>query len=238
MDDLTKPWYTSQTIWAGIGAIGAGLGGAFWSYQHNDINGAAAGMMSAFAGLNAVVGRFRATMPIGPKATIPAAPILPNVPGALAAIGLAGFLLMSIGAPAKAASRPDVLTQISTALSQLAAKGTADIQAADALASAIDPVTKQMKDPIAHACYPAEIQFIQNLPAVPTSSAGLGPVQLFEMKRLAVILVKGGLPSYLVIGCAPLFQDEANIFVKLAAMVGVAVAVPAGGFALPALGGL
>lgn len=177
-----------------------------------------------------------------PTDAAPIGQMLGRAGGAIAlAIGAGMISLLFMGAigsahAATVAKKPDVLTQISTALAQLAAKGTADIQAADALAAAVDPTTGQPADAIGHACYPQAMKFIQSLPKPLTTTAGLGPVQLFEQKRLAVSLVKQGLPSYLVIGCAPLLQDEAVTLTKFLGMLGIAIAIPAsGGLALPAL---
>lgn len=61
----SKPWYTSQAIWGGIAAVGAGLGAAYASYRAGDIAGASAGLMAAFGGAQAIIGRFKATSFIG-----------------------------------------------------------------------------------------------------------------------------------------------------------------------------
>ena len=62
-----KPWFASQTVWGGIAAIGAGMSGAYVAYKSGDVGGASAGLMAAFGGLQAIIGRFRATTVIGPK---------------------------------------------------------------------------------------------------------------------------------------------------------------------------
>lgn len=116
---------------------------------------------------------------------------------------------------------------------KLAAKGTADLEAADALASAIDPDTGKMRDELAHACYPAMIKFIGSIPQ-PDASA-VGPAVIFERGRLARMVIQSGFPNYLKIGCAPLMQDEANLLVRLAAMVGIAITLPPGLLPVPGL---
>lgn len=65
-----KSWIASQTVWGGIAAIGAGLGAAFVAWQGKDMNGVAAGLMAAFGGVQAIVGRIKADTTIGsaPKA--------------------------------------------------------------------------------------------------------------------------------------------------------------------------
>lgn len=138
-------------------------------------------------------------------------------------------------AVAKAAVKIDPGKNLSDALARLAAKGTADLEAADALASAIDPDTNKMVDPVAHACYPAMIKFIGSLPkASDTEPAGVAEV--FERARIARKLVQNGLPDYLKIGCAPLVQDEAIFVTKILALAGIAVGT--GGLAIPAVPGL
>ena len=121
-------------------------------------------------------------------------------------------------------------------LDKLAAKGVADLQAADQLAAAVDPDTQKVNDPIAHACYPALIKFIGSLPKPPAEGTETGPALVFERARMSRKLVQAGLPDYLKIGCAPLVQDEANFLIKVLALVGVTFGT--GGLALPALPGL
>lgn len=99
-----------------------------------------------------------------------------------------------------------------------------DINAADAIAVANN-------DTIAHACYPAEVKFLQSLQGLPKVPAGAGIVTAFEIKRVLGQIVKKGLPDYLVIGCAPLMQDEATIFIKIMGQLGIAISLPAGGLA-------
>jgi hypothetical protein len=60
-----KSWYASQTIWGGVAAIGAGLGGAYASWKMGDMGGMSAGLMAAFGGVQAIIGRFKATATIG-----------------------------------------------------------------------------------------------------------------------------------------------------------------------------
>ena len=76
--DSTKPWYASQAIWGGIGAILGGLGAAYTALKSGNIadavsNGQAAivaimGIISAFGGLQAIIGRVKATSTIGKAA--------------------------------------------------------------------------------------------------------------------------------------------------------------------------
>lgn len=65
-----KPWYASSTIWGGIMAIGSGLGGAYYGYTQKDPLMISAGLTSAYGGLQAIIGRFKATTPIGKPAVV------------------------------------------------------------------------------------------------------------------------------------------------------------------------
>lgn len=84
-----------------------------------------------------------------------------------------------------------------------------------------------VRDPIAHACYPAEVQFLQSLPAFQAPTGKFVLVQLFQKKRDFVAQLKAGLPTYLKLGCAPLLGDEINTLIQSLALVGVKL-LPAG----------
>lgn len=60
-----KAWYTSQAVWGGVAAVGAGLGGAYWGWMNKDPTAISAGLSAAFGGVMAVVGRFKATDVLG-----------------------------------------------------------------------------------------------------------------------------------------------------------------------------
>lgn len=147
--------------------------------------------------------------------------------------------------PAPARSN-DPLSQFMDQLEKVKAENIAavisDIEAADADAgtvvtpaiaanpsatpptAAIDAV---VRDPIAHACYPALIKFLQSTPTFQPASGKLVGFQLFQRKRDFVAQLKAGLPIYLKLGCAPLLGDEVNSFIQIMAMIGVKIA-PAG----------
>jgi hypothetical protein len=118
---------------------------------------------------------------------------------------------------------------------------TADITAADADAATLinpsDPTS--FRDPIAHACYPAEIKFLQSLPVATPPTGKFVLVQLFQKKRDFVAQIKAGLPDYLKLGCAALLGDEIAILTKSLSLIGVSVAanalLPGAGFAIPTL---
>lgn len=144
------------------------------------------------------------------------------------------------------ASPTDSLTKLMTNLSNVTQEVVtgviADIQAADADAGALtnpnDPAS--FRDPIAHACYPAEVKFLQSLPVATPPTGKYVLVQLFQKKRDFVIQLQAGLPAYLKLGCAALLGDEAQIFAKSLALVGVTVAANSllpgsGALALPSL---
>jgi hypothetical protein len=147
------------------------------------------------------------------------------------------MLCLALVAPVHASTKPkaDVAQTLSDAFAKLAAKGTAGLEAADTLASAIDPDTNQMVDPVAHACYPALIKFVGALPK-PSGSIDADVFVVYERARIARLTIQKGLPAYLQIGCAPLVQDEANLLVAILGIAGVAVGT--GGLSLPALPGL
>ena len=73
-----KPWYASQTIWGGLGAIIGGTVAAYSALKTGDIAGVVSNaqqvfvvvssMAAAFGGLQAVIGRFKAVKPIGAAA--------------------------------------------------------------------------------------------------------------------------------------------------------------------------
>jgi hypothetical protein len=94
-----------------------------------------------------------------------------------------------------------------------------------------------VNDPIAHACYPAQIQFLKSLPAASliTTPAPYNIIVLFQRKRDLVHAVQAGLPSYLVIGCAALLGDEAKTFISTMGLVGVKIAAPALTALMPAI---
>lgn len=116
-----------------------------------------------------------------------------------------------------------------------------DFTAADADAASLtnssDPTS--FKDPISHACYPAAIKFLQELPVATPTTGKFILVQLFQKKRDFVAQIQAGIPVYLKLGCAPLLGDEAMIFTKLMGLVGVQVGLnalaPGLGLAMPVL---
>lgn len=59
-----KPFWASQTIWSSIAVIGASASGAFLAWRSNDMAGFGAALTSILGGINAIVGRYRATAPI------------------------------------------------------------------------------------------------------------------------------------------------------------------------------
>lgn len=161
-----------------------------------------------------------------------------------AAIVLFALLIVGSAAPAHAAplpkSRPaaastDPLQQAMDALSAknaeiisnvIAAINEADADAA-ALTNASDPTS--FRDPIAHACYPAQVKFLQSLPQLQAIKATVpyNLIVLFQRKRDLVAQIKAGLPPYLKVGCAALLGDEAQIFAQTLGLAGVTVAAGA-----------
>jgi hypothetical protein len=81
------------------------------------------------------------------------------------------------------------------------------------------------RDPIAHACYPAQIKFLQSLPQIQAIKAPspYNLIVLFQRKRDLVAQIKAGLPGYLKVGCAALLKDEETIFVQTLGLIGVTI---------------
>jgi hypothetical protein len=122
-----------------------------------------------------------------------------------------------------------LLSKLSTIQNEIVTNVITDIQAADADAgTVITPATATtpaaVNDPIAHACYPAAVQFLQSLPVAKATTGPLFGVQLFQKKRDFINQLKAGLPAYLKIGCGALIGDEVQIFITMMGMVGVTVA--------------
>lgn len=113
-----------------------------------------------------------------------------------------------------------VRAEVVTGLVQALTEADAD---AGALTNPTDPTS--FKDPISHACYPAQIKFIQSLPnATPiTSPAPYNLVVLFQRKRDFLAQIQSGLPPYLKLGCSALIGDEIKIFIQTMAMAGVKI---------------
>jgi len=139
----------------------------------------------------------------------------------------------NLGGSTTTSNPGDVIGNLMAKLSKLNAdivtNVITDIQAADLdagtvviPATATTPAT--VNDPIAHACYPAAIQFLQSLPVIKPTTGTLVGIQLFQKKRDFIITLKAGLPAYLKIGCGALLGDEVQIFVSMMGMVGVTVA--------------
>jgi len=133
----------------------------------------------------------------------------------------------TLGGPSDAIN--SLMSSISKLNADVVSNVVADIQAADADAgTVVVPATATtpavVNDPIAHACYPAAVQFLQSLPVIKPTTGTLVGVQLFQKKRDFIITLKAGLPAYLKIGCGALLGDEVQIFIATMGMVGVTVA--------------
>ena len=134
----------------------------------------------------------------------------------------------------------DLIAQLSAVQASIVAGAISDMQAADLDASTvITPATSTtpavVKDPIAHACYPAAEQFLQSLPTATAPTGQYVAIQLFQKQRDFIALIKAGLPTYLVLGCAPLFGDEVATLTQLLGAVGVKILPAALTALVPAL---
>lgn len=68
MANQTKSWWSSTTIWGGLVAVLAGVGGAFGldaAGLASDLNELVAGVVAAVGGVVSIIGRFRARKQIG-----------------------------------------------------------------------------------------------------------------------------------------------------------------------------
>lgn len=128
------------------------------------------------------------------------------------------------------------MNDIAAVKAEIVAGVIADLEAADADAGAVNPVTQQPRDPVAHACYPALMQFLQSLPTAQSPAGNFVAIQLFQRKRDFILQLQGGLPAYLKIGCSALLGDEVQTFVKSMALVGVVVSTSGLGSIIPAGG--
>lgn len=120
----------------------------------------------------------------------------------------------------------DLSAKIEAVKADTVTKLVAALMEADADAgTVINATTGDVKDPISHACYPAQIKFLQSLPSAQPiqSPAPFNLIVLFQRKRDFVAQVQAGLPSYLKLGCSAMLGDEISIFVKTLAMAGVKV---------------
>lgn len=95
-------------------------------------------------------------------------------------------------------------------LNSLANFTTADLDNAEAMANA-------QGDTIAAMCYPAIKRFVTEQQAALNGGSGMtvsGAVSAFQQARGAVkkgqALLSGGIPDYLLVGCAPLVVDVQN----------------------------
>lgn len=128
---------------------------------------------------------------------------------------LAAALSLSLGACTSltgggTTSAPDDLQQLATFT-------VADLQAADA-----DAVANH--DDIAHACYPALEEFIQSLPSSNASTTVVGAFGAFQRARDLRNVAVGGVPTYLTLGCGPLYaQVHGDILTFLAAVAPVGI---------------
>ena len=136
-------------------------------------------------------------------------------------------------APAAASNPTDVLNQILSDIENIQApfiNGVIEgLQEADKDAATVvnaSSVPPTVNDPISHACYPAQVQFLQSLPAASliTTPAPYNLIVLFQRKRDFIHLIQAGLPSYLQIGCAALLGDEIKTLVSTLNLVGINVA--------------
>jgi hypothetical protein len=159
---------------------------------------------------------------------------------AVAMIAIVLTALFGFGGSAEAATLPkprpaaasvDPLQKIMDDISAKSATFVAGVIAAiqeaddDAATLANPNDATSFRDPIAHACYPAQIKFLQSLPQIQAikAPAPYNVIVLFQRKRDLVAQIKAGLPGYLKVGCAALLKDEETILVQTLGLIGVSV---------------
>jgi hypothetical protein len=127
----------------------------------------------------------------------------------------------------------DVLTKLQNVHADaisgtIAALKEADADAGTVIVQANGSTPAQVKDPISHACYPAEIQYLQSLPTAQaiTAPAPYNLIVLFQYKRDFVNLLLSGqlVPTYLKLGCSALLGNEAAILAATLGAVGIGAA--------------
>jgi hypothetical protein len=172
----------------------------------------------------------------GPLAGLPAAAAKPII---IIAIVLWTLFAFSGGAHAQILPKPrpaaaasvDPLQKIMDDISGKKAEFVAGVVAAvqeadDDAATLTNPADlTSFRDPIAHACYPAQIKFLQSLPQIQAikAPAPYNLIVLFQRKRDLVAQIKAGLPGYLKVGCAALLKDEETIFIQTLGLIGVTI---------------
>ena len=60
-----KPFWASQTVWSALAVIGSSAAGAALAWKSGDMAAFGAALTALLGGINAVVGRVRASRPIG-----------------------------------------------------------------------------------------------------------------------------------------------------------------------------
>lgn len=107
----------------------------------------------------------------------------------------------------------------------VAAINEADADAGTVVVPANGTTPAQVKDPISHACYPAQVQYLNSLPIAQkiTVPAPYNVIVLFQYKRDFVNMVLSGqlIPAYLKVGCAALLGNEAAILAATLGVVGI-----------------
>lgn len=148
------------------------------------------------------------------------------IPGCKPASGSATATSM----PSLADGVQNLMNELQAANGAFVSNVVAAINEADADAGAIVvPATAttpaQVKDPISHACYPAQVQYLNSLPIAQkiTVPAPYDVIPLFQFKRDFVNMVLAGqlIPAYLKVGCAALLGNEAAILIATLGIVGV-----------------
>ena len=129
------------------------------------------------------------------------------------------FVLLAGCQTAGAPPATDVPAPASDPLTNIANFTVTDLQNADADAVA-------HSDAIAHACYPALIQFVQSVQGAGAGTTVSGAFGAFQRARDVRNGVASGIPDYLILGCGPLYAQVHGDLLKVLAGIGVSGVVP------------
>jgi hypothetical protein len=59
-----KPFWASQTIWSSVAVVGSSAAGAYLAWMGGDMAAFSASLTAFVGGINAIIGRLRASQPI------------------------------------------------------------------------------------------------------------------------------------------------------------------------------
>jgi hypothetical protein len=63
--NASKPFWASQTIWSALAVVGSSAAGAVLAWNSGDMGAFGASLTAMLGGINAIIGRYRASASIG-----------------------------------------------------------------------------------------------------------------------------------------------------------------------------